>query len=142
MDTLICSKLYFVQIVSCRIPVFSINPPINTGLVYWIPLNLVKLTSTRLGDQDKLRDHEREIGCVLVYRYTKEGNNNELRHNSMYGYENKRNSLVYRYTRTAPGNLTPWNTDLDHFRVAPLHYRLPSLLHKLNLLHPFTLSPY
>ena len=42
------------------------------------------------------------LGCVLVYRYTKEGNINELRHNSMYGYENKRNSLVYRYTRTAP----------------------------------------
>ena len=41
-------------------------------------------------------------GCVLVYRHTKEGNINELRHNSMYGYENKRNSLVYRYTRTAP----------------------------------------
>ena len=40
--------------------------------------------------------------CVLVYRYTKEGNINELRHNSMYGYENNRNSLVYRYTRTAP----------------------------------------
>ena len=37
-----------------------------------------------------------------MYRYTKEGNINELRHNSMYGYENKRNSLVYRYTRTAP----------------------------------------
>ena len=43
-----------------------------------------------------------DLGCVLVYRYTKEGNINELRHNSMYGYENKRNSLVYRYTRTAP----------------------------------------
>ena len=42
------------------------------------------------------------LGCVLVYRYSKEGNINELRHNSMYGYENKRNSLVYRYTRTAP----------------------------------------
>ena len=42
------------------------------------------------------------LGCVLVYRYTREGNINELRHNSMYGYENKRNSLVYRYTRTAP----------------------------------------
>ena len=42
------------------------------------------------------------FGCVLVYRYTKEGNINELRHNSMYGYENKSNSLVYRYTRTAP----------------------------------------
>ena len=41
-------------------------------------------------------------GCILVYRYTKEGNINELRHNSMYGYENNRNSLVYRYTRTAP----------------------------------------
>ena len=37
-----------------------------------------------------------------MYRFTKEGNINELRHNSMYGYENKRNSLVYRYTRTAP----------------------------------------
>ena len=45
-------------------------------------------------------------GCVLVYRYTKEGNINELRHNSMYGYENKRNSLVYRYTRTAPKTVT------------------------------------
>ena len=42
------------------------------------------------------------FGCILVYRYTKEGNINELRHNSMYGYENNRNSLVYRYTRTAP----------------------------------------
>ena len=31
-------------------------------------------------------------GCVLVYRYTKERNINELRHNSMYGYENNRNS--------------------------------------------------
>ena len=41
-------------------------------------------------------------GCVLVYRYTKERNINELRHNSMYGYENNRNSPVYRYTRTAP----------------------------------------
>ena len=41
-------------------------------------------------------------GCILVYQYTKEGNINELRHNSMYGYENNRNSLVYRYTRTAP----------------------------------------
>ena len=37
-----------------------------------------------------------------MYRYTKEGNINELRHKSMYGYENNRNSLVYRYTRTAP----------------------------------------
>ena len=41
-------------------------------------------------------------GCVLVYRYTKERNVNELRHNSMYGYENDRNSPVYWYTRTAP----------------------------------------
>ena len=50
-----------------------------------------------------------EPGCILVYRYTKEGNINELRHNFMYGYQNNRNSLVYRYTRTAPGatsNLT------------------------------------
>ena len=46
------------------------------------------------------------IGCVLVYRYTKKGNINELRHKSMYGYENNRNSLVYRYTRTAPVNPT------------------------------------
>ena len=52
-------------------------------------------------------------GCVLVYRYTKEGNINELRHNSMYGYENKRNSLVYRYTRTAPHNLTSLSSLLD-----------------------------
>ena len=29
-------------------------------------------------------------GCVLVYRYTKERNINELRHNSMYGYKNNR----------------------------------------------------
>ena len=42
------------------------------------------------------------LGRVLVYRYTKEGNINKLRHNSMYGYENERNSLVYPYTRTAP----------------------------------------
>ena len=42
------------------------------------------------------------LGCVLVYRYTKQRNINELRHNSMYGYENNRNSPVYRYTRTAP----------------------------------------
>ena len=41
-------------------------------------------------------------GCVLVYRYTKERNINELRHNFMYGYKNNRNSPVYRYTRTAP----------------------------------------
>ena len=40
--------------------------------------------------------------CVLVYRCTKERNINELCHNSMYGYENNRNSPVYRYTRTAP----------------------------------------
>ena len=50
----------------------------------------------------KKNEKGRKFGCVLVYRYTKEGNINELRHNSMYGYENKRNSLVYRYTRTAP----------------------------------------
>ena len=42
------------------------------------------------------------VGCVLVYWYTKERNINELRHNSMYGYENNRNSPVYWYTRTAP----------------------------------------
>ena len=46
------------------------------------------------------------FGCVLVYRYTKERNINELRHNSMYGYENNRNSPVYRYTRTAPNILS------------------------------------
>ena len=49
-------------------------------------------------------------GCVLVYRFTKERNINELRHNSMYGYENNRNSPVYRYTRTAPS-----------FRTAPYY---------------------
>ena len=37
-----------------------------------------------------------------MYRYTKERNINELCHNSMYGYENNRNSPMYRYTRTAP----------------------------------------
>ena len=52
-------------------------------------------------DCDKLST-EPKPGCVLVYRYTKERNINELRHNSMYGYENNRNSPVYRYTRTAP----------------------------------------
>ena len=45
------------------------------------------------------------LGYVLVYRYTKERNINELRHNSMYGCENNRNSPVYRYTRTAPSSL-------------------------------------
>ena len=45
---------------------------------------------------------ETKLGCVLVYRYTKERNINEQRHNSMYGCENNRNSPVYRYTRTAP----------------------------------------
>ena len=30
-----------------------------------------------------------------------------MRHNSMHGYENNRNSPVYRYTRTAP-YLPPW----------------------------------
>ena len=37
-----------------------------------------------------------------MYRYTKERNINELYHNSIYEYENNRNSPVYRYTRTAP----------------------------------------
>ena len=50
----------------------------------------------------KLNSVTTRLRLWLVYRYTKEGNINELRHNSMYGYENKRNSLVYRYTRTAP----------------------------------------
>ena len=53
--------------------------------------------------------HGELFGCVLVYRYTKERNINELRHNSMYGYENNRNSPVYRYTRTAPTFLTNHN---------------------------------
>ena len=52
-------------------------------------------------------------GCVLVYRYTKERNTNELRHNSMYGYENNRNSPVYRNTRTAPDYVYMIN-QLDH----------------------------
>ena len=42
------------------------------------------------------------VGCVLVYRYTKDRNINELRHNSMYGYEKNKNSPLYWYTRTAP----------------------------------------
>ena len=41
------------------------------------------------------------FSCVLVYRYTKERDINELRHNSIYAYENNRNCPVYRYTRTA-----------------------------------------
>ena len=41
------------------------------------------------------------LGCVCVYRYEKERNINELCHNSTYGYENNRNSPVYRCTRTA-----------------------------------------
>ena len=41
------------------------------------------------------------VDFVLVYRYTKERNINELHHNSMYGYENNQNSPVYRYTRKA-----------------------------------------
>ena len=64
-------------------------------------------TSVRLTRDSKSQSHicgREKMGCVLVYRYTREGNFNELRHNSMYGYENKRNSLVYRYTRTAPKN--------------------------------------
>ena len=32
------------------------------------------------------------MGCVLLYRYTKEQNINKLRQDSMYGYENNRNS--------------------------------------------------
>ena len=30
-----------------------------------------------------------------MYQYTKEQNINELQHNSMYGYENNKNSPVY-----------------------------------------------
>ena len=44
------------------------------------------------------------MGCVLLYQYTKEWNINELRQDSMYGYENNRNSPMYRYIRTAPKN--------------------------------------
>ena len=58
------------------------------GHVSWYLVNLSQL--------------DLNFGCVLVYRYTKERNINELRHNSMYGHENNRNSPVYRYTRTAP----------------------------------------
>ena len=58
------------------------------GHVSWYLVNLSQL--------------DLNFGCVLVYQYTKELNINELRHNSMYGHENNRNSPVYRYTRTAP----------------------------------------
>ena len=71
--------------------------------VIWIQQVLIRAEfSVYLNELKSQASFERVFGCVLVYRYTKEGNINELRHNSMYGYENKRNSLVYRYTRTAP----------------------------------------
>ena len=73
------------------------------------------------------------MGCVLVYRYTKEGNINELRHNSMYGYENKRNSLVYRYTRTAPYYVLFHSQELTRFEVNQLTV-LHSQTNYLNLL--------
>ena len=56
--------------------------------------------SIRCSVRPKFQDSD--VGCVLVYRYTKERNINELRDNSIYGYENNRNSPVYRYTRTVP----------------------------------------
>ena len=56
----------------------------------------------RGNNKSKNKDLMSLVGCVLVYRYTKEQNINELHHNSMYGYENNRNSPVYRYTRKAP----------------------------------------
>ena len=36
-------------------------------------------------------------GCVIVYRYTEERNINELRHNSMYGYEKPGQPLVRQH---------------------------------------------
>ena len=68
-----------------------------------------------------------KFGCVLVYRYTKEQNINELRHNSMYGYENNRNSPVYRYTRKAPKIL---------FGVLGSTFKVCSLITKSVLRNP------
>ena len=42
------------------------------------------------------------VGCVLVYRYTKDRNINELRHNSMYGYENDKNSPLVLVHQDSP----------------------------------------
>ena len=72
----------------------------NSNMIEQFHNIVVLLPFTRESRHDS--GNSNDFGCVLVYRYTKEGNINELRHNSMYGYENKRNSLVYRYTRTAP----------------------------------------
>ena len=70
---------------------------------FWMNLTLhMDIEAPWPGGRRSATRRESSLGCVLVYRYTKEGNINELRHNSMYGYENNRNSLVYRYTRTAP----------------------------------------
>ena len=67
-----------------------------------------------------------------MYRYTKEGNINELRHNSMYGYENNRNSLVYRYTRTAPGlSLRETSTGIYHARGNMKTFKIKKLMVKL-----------
>ena len=65
------------------------------------------------------------VGCVLVYWYTKERNINELRHNSMYGYENNRNSPVYRYTRTAPFSGSLLLSDFQDDGQALTQWRVP-----------------
>ena len=67
------------------------------------------------------------LGCVLVYRYTKERNSYKLRHNSMYGYENNRNSPVYQYTRTAP-TFEPFSSE-----TFSVHITVVSIWHMLSL---------
>ena len=66
------------------------------------------------------------FSCVLVYRYTKERNINELRHNSMYGHENNRNSPVYRYTRTAPKFLLSGTVSLKTLIHQQIKVTLPT----------------
>ena len=69
------------------------------------PLSSVNISNRKSHMLLKWHKHILKVSqnmVVLVYRYTKERNINELRHNSMCGYENNRNSPVYRYTRTAP----------------------------------------
>ena len=74
------------------------------NLPQFLALGFVSYWKGMLSVNIRFRQQVKIIDCILVYRYTKEGNINELRHNSMYGYQNNRNSLVYRYTRTAPDN--------------------------------------
>ena len=64
-----------------------------------------------------------EMGCVLVYRYTKERNINKLHHNSMYGYENNRNSPG---TPGQPPEMFRFKTLLHH--CAMFRGKIPNFL--------------